>query len=347
MNNDYLTADYLNEAIRRYETEAEFHSRQTLRYRMKYVRWPGSSTIPLDDLPPSRPLGRGVGGEGKRLYHSRELSTELSGSPHPQPLSLKGERGERVSMIPLIFIHGMNDQVRSFAMVMAELVDRGFTCIGYELPDGRDGANLGAIQHHHYMDDLIAFLDDLQLNQAILVGSSFGTTIALRTMAKHPDRVHAAILKGGFARRPLERWQRGLSRLGRYWHFTMSELLLRETVLERFEKQQFIGCPDAVFRFLLQCSGTTPCRAAARRTLLIDKLDLRPLLPNIRHEVLMIGGDRDTIVPRECEREVEEGLPNVRRLELEQCGHYPQYTRPRQTAEAIAEFLQKGSWRSA
>ncbi len=53
----------------------------------------------------------------------------------------------------------------------------------------------------------------------------------------------------------------------------------------------------------------------------------------------MIGGDRDTIVPRECEREVELGLPDVRRHELSECGHYPQYTRPHQTAEAMAEFL--------
>ena len=285
MNNDYLTANYLDNAVRRYDAEAEFHSWQCPRYRMKYIRWQGQSEIPL------------------------------------------------------VFIHGMSDQVRSFAMLMAEMVDRGHTCIGYELADGRDGANLGVIQHQDYVEDLIGFLDHLQLPQVNLVGSSFGTTIALRTMALHPDRVQRCILKGGFARRPLERWQRGLSRLGRYWYFSMSELILRETVLERFEKEQFIGCPDAVFRFLLDCSGTTPCRAAARRTLLIDKLDLRSLLPTITHPVLMIGGDRDTIVPRECEREVEQGLPNVRRMELSECGHYPQYTRPRQTAEAMAEFL--------
>ena len=94
-----------------------------------------------------------------------------------------------------------------------------------------------------------------------------------------------------------------------------------------------------MYEFFLANSGRTPIRTACLRALTLARLDLRPLLPSIRTPVLMIGGDRDAIVPRWCEREVEEGLPDVRRVEFSPCGHYPQYTHPGPMADAIRAFL--------
>ncbi len=241
---------------------------------------------------------------------------------------------------PVVFVHGMSDQARSFVMVMARLVDAGFRCVGYELANGLDdSANLGMYKHPHFVADLVALLDHLGIEKADLSGSSFGTTIALRALATHPGRFRRGVLQGGFACRPLARIERGLSRLGRYWAGRTGVLPGWRAAMGRLEGQGFAHCPPELFRFLLACSGDTPIRAAARRTLIIDTLDLRPLLPAIPHPVLMIGGDRDGLVPRWCEAEVERGLKDVRRVELSPCGHYPQYTMPGPTADAIAGFL--------
>lgn len=242
----------------------------------------------------------------------------------------------------VVFVHGMADTTRSFAMQMAALVDRGFRCLGYELPNGLDDdAVLGMYRHHHYGDDLVALLDHLGLGTAFVQGSSFGSTITLSAVARYPDRFPRVVLQGAFPRRPLLRIERGLARLARYWGGRMSQLPIRAKVMERIEKQQFVGCPDEVFRFLIDCSGTTPIRAAALRTLIIDKIDLRPMLNRIRQPVLMIGGDRDALVPRRFEAELEHLLPDVRRVEFAPCGHYPQYTVPGPMAEAVAEFLRR------
>ena len=241
---------------------------------------------------------------------------------------------------PVAFIHGMADRAQSFAMVMARLVDAGYRCVGYELPNGSgDGANLGMYRHSHFSADLLALLDHLSIDRADLFGSSFGSTIALRTAAQHPDRVRRVVLQGGFARRPLLRWERGLCRLGRYWPWRMSDLPFRVKEMDRLEGRHFRGGPPAAWRFLLANSGATPCRAAARRTLLIDTLDLRPRLAAVTAPVLMLGGDDDTVVPRGCEAEVEAGLRDVRRVGFAGCGHYPQYTHPNGVAAAVADFL--------
>jgi pimeloyl-ACP methyl ester carboxylesterase len=240
---------------------------------------------------------------------------------------------------PLVILHGLADVARSFAPVMARLADR-YTCVAYELPNGLDdGAALGRYTHPHLVADLLALLDRLNLARTAVLGSSFGTTIVLAALAAAPDRFTRAVLQGGFARRPLRFWERRLALPARYWPGRFRDVPLVERVIRRLEQAAFQSAPDEVRRFFHDNHGETPIRAAALRALLLHRLDLRPTLPHIRTPVLMIGGDRDRIVPREYEAEVEAGLPDVRRVEFTPCGHYPQYTHPGPMADAIRAFL--------
>lgn len=240
----------------------------------------------------------------------------------------------------MVSVHGLCDEPLSFCMLVSQLVDHGFRVISYDLPNGKDDdARLGAYRHDHYVDDLLALMDHLDLDRVDLLGTSFGSTITLRALARNPERFRRAVLQGGFAHRPIEPIERGLSRLGRYWPWRMHELPMRRKIMTPMDAPQFEGCPPEIYDFLQECSGKTPIRAAARRGLILDALDLRPQLPSIPHPVLMIGGDRDTIVHRWCEADVEKGLPDVRRVEFRPCGHYPQYTMPAAMAEEMAKFL--------
>jgi pimeloyl-ACP methyl ester carboxylesterase len=240
---------------------------------------------------------------------------------------------------PVVFIHGLSDRAKSFVLPMARLADR-FTCIGVELADGLgDGAKLGAYRHRHHVEDLIRLLNHLSFENVDLVGSSYGTTVALRALGTYPKRFRRCVLQGGFACRPLHWYERGPARVTRYWPGRIGDVPGRNIVLSRLDGPQFAAVPKAVFQFFLNCFGETPIRALTRRALILDRLDLRPWLADIPHPMLMIGGDSDRIVPRNYEAELEAGLPNVRRIELAHSGHYPQYTHPGPMAEAIREFL--------
>ena len=243
---------------------------------------------------------------------------------------------------PVLLVHGMCDTTRSFAMLMMALVDRGYRVIGYELANGKDDdANLGNYRHEDFVHDLVALLDHLNLSETNIMGSSFGSTVTLRALAMFPNRFRNGVVQGGFPRRPLIRIERGLARIGRYWPWRMEDLTIRNTVMAKLEQQQFVGCPNEVFQFLIECSGLTPIRAASLRGLMIDTLDLRPLLPKIRTPLLMIGGDRDALVPKYLEEEVIAGVPSAKRIEFQPCGHYPQYTMPAPMAEAMDTFFQE------
>jgi 3-oxoadipate enol-lactonase/4-carboxymuconolactone decarboxylase len=241
---------------------------------------------------------------------------------------------------PLVFIHGMADGARAFVMVMHRLIGER-TCIAYELPDGTtDGSSLARYSLADYTADLLALLDHLHLPRAAVLGSSFGSLITLNSLAAAPGRFDHGILQGGFAHRPLDIFQRHLAEIARFWPGWFADWPgIHEAVMKRMSIPTFLLMSRATASYFLKIGARTPIRAAATRSIIIDRTDLRPLLPKITTPLLLIGGDRDPLVPRACELEIERSVPGARRIEFRRCGHYPQYTHPVLMAGAIQKFL--------
>ncbi|MBV9414916.1 MAG: alpha/beta hydrolase, partial [Solirubrobacterales bacterium] len=65
-------------------------------------------------------------------------------------------------------------------------------------------------------------------------------------------------------------------------------------------------------------------------------------LGSLQRDALFVWGRKDSVVPIGFARHVRDELPAATHLELD-CGHVPQLERPRQTHEAMARFLSRGS----
>lgn len=240
---------------------------------------------------------------------------------------------------PIVIVHGLVDQARSFAAMMSALAEH-FTCIAYELPDGAaDGACLGRYHHAEFVADVAALLDHFRLNEATLFGSSFGSTIAIEALIAEPKRLTRAVLQGAFARRPLRRFERSVACWARYLPGRLNQVPGRSRLIDRLDRSAFIDADEETFACFKTCTGDAPIRSTARRALILDHLDLRSHLQRVTQPVLMIGGDRDTIVPRMYEEELLAGLPHAQRIEIPRCGHYPHFTHPLLMAEMIRDFL--------
>jgi pimeloyl-ACP methyl ester carboxylesterase len=239
---------------------------------------------------------------------------------------------------PLVFIHGLSDCSDTFVGPMAQL-SRQFRCIAYDQPPGHGGARIGSYTHADLVADLLALMDHLGLAQAYLFGSSFGATIALAAMHQQPGRLPRAILQGGIVRRPLRRAERILTWLFRFLPGRMRWLPLREKVLRVNNLVGFENRPPEAWRYFIQCSGR-PCVAwVARQALILDRLDLRPILPAIHQPVLLVSGEKDRIVGRGHEEMLLAGLPSAGRATLLGCGHVPSHTHPELLAELVRQFL--------
>lgn len=239
---------------------------------------------------------------------------------------------------PLVFIHGLGDTWPSFVQPIA-LLAREYHCIAYNQPRGLgDGARLRGYQHDHLVDDLVKLLDHFQLSTATLVAHSFGTTIALKALRRHPERVKQAILIGSFTHRPLRRYERALAWLGQYLPGTLRLLPGREKAMIRAHAAAFAERGPEVLRHFLDRTALPPCRAMAHWAFALDRTDLTPLLPAIHQPVLVVSGEWDRLTPPRMQQQLFERLSNAALFLIDRCGHFPMYTHPEALADAIRRF---------
>jgi pimeloyl-ACP methyl ester carboxylesterase len=240
---------------------------------------------------------------------------------------------------PLVFVHGVGDCSRSFVLPASRLAAH-FRCVAYDLPaGGADRARVRRYTHADLVADLWALLDHLGLRQAYLFGSSFGSTVVLAALHGRPGRVPRGILQGGMALRPLSRRERFVARVGQFLPGAMTALPGRERLLEAVNGREFAGRPPEAWRYFLDCAARGPIATFARQALMVDRLDLRPVLPAIRQPVLLVCGEQDRVIGRAHEDVLLAGLPNAGRVTIEACGHVPSYTHPEVLAEVVRQFL--------
>ncbi len=128
----------------------------------------------------------------------------------------------------LVWIPGIASTYRIHALVLNRLAER-FQTVQYEYPGDRpgDGARLSRITHDHLADDLLGLLDHLGVEQVYLAGISFGSTIALKALARASGRFAAAVVQGAFTHRRFTAAERAALFLGRRVPGTAVRLPLR------------------------------------------------------------------------------------------------------------------------
>src|SRR4029077_19921699 len=106
-----------------------------------------------------------------------------------------------------------------------------------------------------HAEDRIRLLDHLGYDRVDLLGSSYGSTVAIRVLESYPGRVRRGVLQGGFARRPLRWFERGPARLARYWPGRLDEVPGRMYVLDRLDGAQVAAATPGGGRHLLTRYG--------------------------------------------------------------------------------------------
>ena len=138
-------------------------------------------------------------------------------------------------------------------------------------------------------------LDGLGIESAHIVGESFGSLVGWRFGVLHPDRVRSHTLVGGFARPPRFRVAGAAATILRSLPTTMLESAIDLYVAGK----SVLGEKREAFD-----SGAYPATrtergriATANRMSIIQSIDFRDQLQEIRFPVRYVGGARDIVVP--------------------------------------------------
>jgi pimeloyl-ACP methyl ester esterase len=246
---------------------------------------------------------------------------------------------------PLLFLHGwaMSGRVWRFQQPLADpyrliyLDQRGH--------GGSTAASSYTIDD--FAGDLVAFLDVMDLRDAVVVGWSMGVQVVLHAVQAMNARVAGLILVGGTPRftsaagyphgqPPVEVKGMGV-RLRRDYQKTMGDFfkgMFSEGELDHPQYQRIVH--------EIVMAGKSPDPDAAKQALrILSDVDLREELAAIKLPVLLIHGDKDTICPASASAYMAKRLPHGSLELMHGCGHAPFMTRPDEFNAKVREFLEK------
>ena len=249
-----------------------------------------------------------------------------------------------------VLLHGFGASTYSWRSVVDDLAQVG-TVITYDRPGfGLTERPLVWEGESPYSPDaqveiVLELMDELDLEEAILIGNSAGGTVALNTALSAPSRVSALILVDAavYAGGGSPAWVRPLLFTPQLDH--LGPLLARtisnrgdQFIMNSWHQPQRI--PEEVFinyRKPLQVQNWD--RALWELTKSSYPLNLDQRLTELSVPTLVITGDDDRIVPTEDSIRLASEIPGADLAVIENCGHLPQEECPAEFLEAVFGFV--------
>lgn len=195
--------------------------------------------------------------------------------------------------------------------------------------------------------DLLEFLQEEKIGQAVFYAYSYGGLVALELAHKHPEKVTGLILLSTFARFSFRHFGFNKMTLRFLLHLLVipgvSSSHIRESMWAGF-RQKPGGYHGLAGRFLdwMWHTGldTVWIHFWSDRVWSALKVDMRPLLPEIKIPALIIAGRADAVCPVEWAEELHKGLSNSELEIFDEAGHYSVRVWPDGFNQRISRFLQ-------
>jgi pimeloyl-ACP methyl ester carboxylesterase len=238
---------------------------------------------------------------------------------------------------PLVLVPGL---AGGFELLgpLARLLARGFQVISYQL---RGEDDCFALRRRFDLPDLVAdlreFLDWYGLERPPVLGVSFGGVLALEMAMRWPHRLQALITQGVGAR-----FERGLLQQVAGWVLSRYPLPSDSPFVNQFFNLLF-GTrqePGPLFEFVTRQCWQTDQSVMTHRFQLVESFNPGSRLRKVRVPTLLMAGDRDLLASPQSLRDLSEGIPDARRIELPGCGHLAFVAQPDSVADEVKRFLQ-------
>lgn len=248
---------------------------------------------------------------------------------------------------PVLLIHGSGPGVSAWAnwrlllpvlsetrrVIAPDMRGFGFT----ERPS--DPADASAYTMAAWVQQAVDVLDALKIEQADLVGNSFGGALALALAIKHPQRVRRLVLMGSvgvpFAITP------GLDAV---WGYTPSIDHMR-ALLDIFAFSRAL-VTDELAQLRYQASiqpGFQEAFAAmfpAPRQSWVDAMaSPEAAIRALPHETLVVHGREDQVIPLANSVTLAQWIPQAQLHVFGQCGHWTQIEHAARFASLVENFL--------
>jgi pimeloyl-ACP methyl ester carboxylesterase len=204
---------------------------------------------------------------------------------------------------------------------------------------GRSGKLTEPFDLYDMVDDVLAVLDHLGIENAVWAGLSIGGMVAMRAAITAPDRVSGLILVDTHAgaETPYKKLKYramaiGVKTIGiRPFQSAISKLMFGITTRRR--NPELVKVWEERFASVDVPSMLLGLGALVRRDSVVDRLR------QVDAPSLVIVGDEDASLPVACSKEIADTLPNSSLVVIPDSGHLSSLEQPGAITEAMLRFL--------
>lgn len=262
----------------------------------------------------------------------------------------------KLSKPVILLIHGLGDEADTWRHVIKPLANN-FHVIAPDLPGfGRSEKPTRDYTPEFHQSALTGLMDQLDIESAILMGSSLGAILA-QSLALFDDRIMGLILVGGslLHEKPIK--DIGLR--------LMQIPLLGEWLYTRLRKD-----PDAAFDSLRNMYQDLDSLPEKDRDFLYTRVNkrvwsdgqrrayfstlrnlyswvrekqqgLKEKLSNFEIPTYVLRGEHDSLYPEENARALIQTQPSAEMMNVQGAGHLPHQENPEEFLEAVGEWINK------
>jgi pimeloyl-ACP methyl ester carboxylesterase len=252
---------------------------------------------------------------------------------------------------PVVFVHGYMVGHYSLRSIVGPTAEAGFDVIAPDLPgcgeSDRPSPRRYGYDGDSFVGTLLALLDALDVERAVLVGHSMGGAISLMAAARHPDRFQRLVLIDPLVYPyplPIE----GRLLLAPIVGLPLYRSLFTRGLLQSYLRRQIYKDPalvaddwvDYLWERLNRPGGMEATHATLR--FVSEPTEVEQCLPRVRARTLIVWGEDDRLFPSAWASRLAGALAGASFHLVHDCGHSPPEEKPEELLAAVLPFLSAG-----
>jgi non-heme chloroperoxidase len=203
------------------------------------------------------------------------------------------EQGDPAAGTPVILLHGITDSWLSFEPVLPHLPESIHAFALSQRGHGDSSRPAIGYRPGDFAADVVAFMDALKLERAVIAGHSMGSYIAQRFALDYPERTRGVVLMGSFFT------LRGNPAVAEFWDAVsnLTDPIDYSFALE-FQQSTLAGAvPQTFLETVVKESLKVPARVWRAALEGLIEGDHSTELGRINRPTLIVWGDRDAFCP--------------------------------------------------
>jgi non-heme chloroperoxidase len=238
---------------------------------------------------------------------------------------------------PVILLHGFPDSWRSYEFVLPYLPPSVHVYVLSQRGHGNSDRPVTGYTPEDFAGDVAAFMNQLHIPEAIIVGHSMGSAVAQCFAVRYPAKTKALVLIGTFARMHTK------PELVEYGQFvsTLRDPIDRSIAYDFQKSTLNKAISEEFFNILVNESMKIPARIWKEVFDGLLKTDFTAELKNMKKPTLLIWGDKDVFFPRQDQDFILSVIPSSRLEVYKGTGHSVQWEEPKKFAEDLLTFIRE------